>query len=419
MTSLQPTAIRLLYDKDKISERLDPFSLILDFAESNIPILISGEAGSGKKWLALYAHHSVHRQGRFVSANIQGMDPDMQMALLFGGPGRKGLVEEAEEGTLYLDEVANLAPQVQLRLGGLISHGNPSMTPSKAPRIIAGTRCAVSELMASSTLRTSILYNLARVHLRMPPTHFLLKSSFQVLATQWSIEVVQTRPVFTSGFLQRMEQVRTSGNLHELKSLIQRACLIARNRPDTKRTVEVTERDLVDALVTGLGLSEEYRTLRAFDAALRLHPDIKQSDLAAYHPKGMESTDVVRLFIDCTKDPQGGMKSRTRLGISLEIWKAEFPVLNDWLQLQTRESRRKKGAAAPGDVVPKDAVPSALLQLKPVVPKAVAQPVAAAVTGKSKSVPKAAAQKKAIAQPAAAVAGKKKAVARSGSLATS
>lgn len=342
MSSMQATPIRLLYDKTKITERLDPFSLILDFADSNIPILVSGEAGSGKKWLALYAHHTVHRKGRFVSANIQGMDSDMQMALLFGGPGRKGLVEEAEGGTLYLDEVANLSSQVQLRLAGLITHGHPSIDPSKAPRIIAGTRCAVAELLASPSLRTSFLYNLARVHLRMPPTHFMLEKSFRILATQWSLEVMPKLPVFTSGFLGRMEQVRTSGNLHELKSLIQRACLIARNRPDAKSTVEVRECDLVDALVTGLGLSEEYRTLRAFDAALRLHPDISQTDLAAYHPKGMGSTDVVRLFVDCTKDRQGGMKSRTSLGISLEVWKGEFSALNDWLLLQTREPRRKK-----------------------------------------------------------------------------
>lgn len=350
MNARSSSPIRILYDPKRIPDRLDPFSMITDFADSNLPVLVSGGPGTGKKCLAEYAHHSAHRKGPFLVADIQGLDAGAQSTLLFGKAGQAGLLEQAVGGTLYIDEVASLAPEVQQRLSEWISHGRPTTDPAKNPRIIAGTRSSVGDLMSSTTLRTSFLFNLARVHLRMPPAHYMRETTLRLIASQWSKEVLDTTPTFSPDYWSSLEQIRSEGNLHELKGLIQRSCLIAQKRRGKGRAApKIEDQDLEEALTSGLGVSDEYRLLGVIDSLLRDNPGIKQSDLAAYLPDAMTSTDVARLFIDRSKPSVNGIIPRTRLGIYLDLWKNEFPTLNSWIDAQSREPRktrkRTKGSA--------------------------------------------------------------------------
>jgi len=80
-------------------------------AVNSTPILVQGEAGVGKKFLAMEIHKQSHRQGKFIEFNTAGMDDNSFAHILLDQ--KKGLLEEARDGTLLLNEIANLPVQSQ------------------------------------------------------------------------------------------------------------------------------------------------------------------------------------------------------------------------------------------------------------------------------------------------------------------
>src|ERR1035437_308027 len=351
MTSRYMTLSRLMYDSMRLPERLDPFSIALTFSDSPLPILISGGPGTGKKCLAIYIHTSSQRKGPFLTANLQGLDAAGQGILLFGDGKKTGLVEQATQGTLYLDEISSLAVPVQQRLAAMLSHGSYEPWPAGNPtghstRILASTRGSISGLMSSGNMYGSFLFNLGRVHIKMPPAHFLGHSTLKLLADHWLADVAPKKGAIHEAFWNRLDQVRTEGDLHELKALVQRAYLLARSRSEAqsnKRTPisppKMLEEDLNEALATGLGASEEYRILEAFETALKQEANLSQTKLALQHPEGMAGTDVVRLFVERAVGTKG-KPTLTRLGTFLDLWKTEFPALRIWLKSQQQRRPR-------------------------------------------------------------------------------
>ena len=159
------------------------FRAIGRLAQSNATVLITGESGTGKELVAQALHrHSPRAKGPFISLSTSAVPKDLLESELFGHergafPGaqtlRRGRFEQADGGTLFLGEVADLPLDVQTRLLRVLSDGHfyriGGQDPIKANvRIIASTHQNLDARVAAGLFREDLLHRLNVIRLRMP-----------------------------------------------------------------------------------------------------------------------------------------------------------------------------------------------------------------------------------------------------------
>jgi len=153
------------------------------FARSDLPILITGETGTGKELLAGRIHRaSPRRHAPFVILNCPALAPGLAESELFGIEGgvatdvraRPGRLEEAHEGTLFLDEIADLGLEVQAKLLRFLQDGTIEPVGGRSKkrvdvRLVAATNQDLETAMESGRFRRDLYYRIAAVHLDLPP----------------------------------------------------------------------------------------------------------------------------------------------------------------------------------------------------------------------------------------------------------
>ncbi|OQY98713.1 MAG: hypothetical protein B6D36_17215, partial [Planctomycetes bacterium UTPLA1] len=138
------------------------------------PILIVGEQGTCKERVARAVHYSSQLAGGpFVAVDCASLPRQLGETELFGN-GRRGLIEASEGGTLFLDDIAELAISVQASLAHFLETGRVSgrdiASPRKvATRIIASASPEVDRLVAMGLVRSDLLQRIATVRLELPP----------------------------------------------------------------------------------------------------------------------------------------------------------------------------------------------------------------------------------------------------------
>jgi DNA-binding NtrC family response regulator len=176
------------YGFDNIIGRSKAFLYVLDqaarVAPSSATVLIQGETGTGKEVLAKSIHfNSLRRERPFITINCGSIPRDLVESELFGHSRgaftgavahKKGKVEMADSGTLFLDEVGELPLEVQVRLLRLIQEREIEkigvLHPSKVDvRIIAATNRNLEAHVAAGSFREDLYYRLAVVPIELPP----------------------------------------------------------------------------------------------------------------------------------------------------------------------------------------------------------------------------------------------------------
>lgn len=224
------------------------FRQILDVAPYDYPVHLSGATGTGKELVARAIHdHSSRRHGAFVAVNCGALPENLVESELFGhvkgafsgaGRARKGRFELAHQGTLFLDEVADLSPYIQIRLLRVLQCGRfervgGERTTSVDVRVISATNKPLKAEMNAGRFRQDLYYRLNVVPIHMPPLKSrrmdipLLACHFLHLAAT----CYNRQPMaFTDSALSAMRNHDWPGNVRELQNAVHFSFVRSRGR---------------------------------------------------------------------------------------------------------------------------------------------------------------------------------------------
>jgi DNA-binding NtrC family response regulator len=217
--------------------------LMLRTSETDVPVLITGEHGTGKEQIARTIHaHSRRVNAPFIVAHCAGVPTETLERTLFGDESglandaaneTTGLCEQANGGTLFLEDLEELPLSLQDRLRQALqtrSVGNGSQRPFDA-RIIAGNVRELETAMRQRRFRTDLYYQIGLVQIEVPPLR-ARRQDIPVLTqhfvTQFS--VVFRKPVqdIAPEAADKLRSYAWPGNVRELKTCIGRAVALAR-----------------------------------------------------------------------------------------------------------------------------------------------------------------------------------------------
>jgi len=211
--------------------------LARQFASSDITVLLRGPSGSGKDVLAQDLHdHSARRAGPFVAINCAAIPGELFENELFGSTrgafsgsvrSRAGLIESANHGTLFLDEVADLSLSAQAKLLRVLEDRHVRAVGSDEARpvdirIIAATHKNLESMVQSGTFREDLYYRLCGLHIVIPP---LGQEDIKQLAQLFLRELAESESVSmaaaeVSDIVRRVALERWRGGVRELRSTL-------------------------------------------------------------------------------------------------------------------------------------------------------------------------------------------------------
>ena len=237
------------YDFDKIIGGSDTLQRVLGVvrkvAKSNSTVLIRGETGTGKELIAGAIHHNSLRAGRnFVKVNCAALQENLLESELFGhekgaftGADRQriGRFEQADGGSLFLDEIGDMSPSTQAKILRVLQEHEferlgGTRTLRVDVRLIAATNRDLPTMVANGQFREDLYYRLNVVTVETPPLRER-KEDILPLATHFIRKFSQELKKKIDGVHQEAAKMLTRynwpGNIRELENAIERAALLA------------------------------------------------------------------------------------------------------------------------------------------------------------------------------------------------
>lgn len=219
-------------------------------APLNKPILIIGERGTGKELVAARLHYLSKRwQQEFLKINCAAFNEALLESQLFGHEAgaftgatkqQKGYFERADNGTLFLDELATTSMSVQEKLLRIVEYGQIERLGGSKPlevdvRIIAATNIDLPQLAAAGKFREDLLDRLAFDVITLPPLRER-REDIPILARHFAINMIKELgreyfPGFTKTAANALLDYDWPGNIRELKNVIER-CVYQCEDPD-------------------------------------------------------------------------------------------------------------------------------------------------------------------------------------------
>ena len=202
-------------------------------------VLLTGEAGSGKETLARYLHeHSLRKQGPFVELNSGVITSGNALEEFFGREEgdsiHYGLLERANQGTLFIDEISDMANEVQLRLLSALESKVFLRIGGSEPvntdvRVIASTRQDLEEAIENGKIRQDLYYHLNVANLHLPPLRDR-KNDIPLLLDFYLQHYIKRENLpkrkFTVAAQQFLSDYAWQGNIRELKNVVQRLLIL-------------------------------------------------------------------------------------------------------------------------------------------------------------------------------------------------
>jgi two-component system NtrC family response regulator len=245
----------------------DTFSSIRKVATTEVPVLILGESGTGKEMIARAIHQrSGRKNGPFIAINCGAIPENLLESELFGHERgaftgahvqRKGRIEHADGGSLFLDEVGELPLALQVKLLRFVQEQSIERIGGRSTiqvntRVVAATNVDLKKAMIEGKFREDLYYRLAVVSVKLPPLReriadipLLAKAFLQKFAKQQNRSSLD----FSAKALRAIQCHAWPGNVRELENRVKRAVIMAEGRyvspvdlelVDDASTLEVT-----------------------------------------------------------------------------------------------------------------------------------------------------------------------------------
>ncbi len=204
-------------------------------AESPAKVLITGESGVGKDVVARYIHsRSSRRLAPFVAVNVAGVTETLLESELFGHVkgsftgayrDKRGKLQLAHRGTLFLDEVGEMSLRMQALLlrflenGEIQAVGDDQSQARVDVRVIAATNRDLNDLVAAGQFREDLLYRLRVIHLHVPPLRERV-DDVQALVRHF-LALAERDLSLTDDALRALLKYRWPGNVRELRNVVE------------------------------------------------------------------------------------------------------------------------------------------------------------------------------------------------------
>lgn len=264
------------------------FTIVRRVAASEVPVLITGESGTGKGMVARAIHRYSGRQaGPFVSINCGAIPENLLESELFGHEKgsftgahmqRKGRIESADNGVLFLDEIGELPLALQVKLLHVLQEQRIVRVGGREEiavnaRVIAATNRDLSQAIQAGAFREDLFYRLQVVTIVVPPLRdrgediVLLAHA---ILRQYGNELKKKIAGFTPQAIKAIQGHHWPGNVRELENRIKRAVVMAEG-------MRITPEDLE---VSAIGLKDGSQSLR--DARESIEKEFIQRTLAKH-----------------------------------------------------------------------------------------------------------------------------------------
>lgn len=220
---------------------------VQDISDIDVPVLISGDSGTGKELFAQAIHKSSKRAGKpFVPVNTGAITRDLILSELFGHEKgsftgalerKKGKFEEADGGTLFLDEISSMGEPVQIALLRVLESGQITRVGGSGEipvdvRIIAATNMNLHDLISARKFREDLYYRLNVYNIDLPPLRernddimLIARYYLQKFNTEYNRNV--------NDFSEEAQQVFLNypwpGNIRELRNVVLRSMIEAKD----------------------------------------------------------------------------------------------------------------------------------------------------------------------------------------------
>ncbi|MEC3890653.1 sigma-54-dependent transcriptional regulator [Xanthomonas campestris] len=264
-------------------ERVNPLSgdspAIRDLAEqaskvmhTDSPILILGETGTGKSLLAKWLHHHGMRADEaFVDLNCAGLSPDFLETELFGHEkgaftgataSKQGMLEIADGGTVFLDEIGDVDPRVQPKLLKVLEEKRFRRLGAVRERevdirLIAATHHDLASKVKEGTFRSDLYFRISSIPLTMPALRDrkedIVPLARRLLAR--SLADPSRTPQLTDDAALALREYAWPGNIRELRNVLERAALLCNDNTITRRDLRFESTSAQDAHAGDLNLT--------------------------------------------------------------------------------------------------------------------------------------------------------------------
>ncbi|MGI6685297.1 MAG: sigma-54 interaction domain-containing protein [Bacillota bacterium] len=229
----------------KSSVLMESIQIARKAAQTNSPILIYGDTGTGKELFAQSVHHESGRKGFFISLNCAAVPDSLLESILFGtargaftgAVERQGLFEEAVNGTLFLDEINSMSSAQQAKLLRVLETGRLRRIGENKERqinvrVLSALNISPIEAVKKGILRRDLFYRLSVVSVRVPPLAerkedipLLTKHFINYYNNLFNRKVKDVSPEVTELFM----KYNWPGNVRELRHVIEHAMNLIEN----------------------------------------------------------------------------------------------------------------------------------------------------------------------------------------------
>jgi len=235
---------RIVAESPSMRKAMD---LLLRAAAADTAVLLLGESGTGKELLAHAFHaESPRRHGRFVAVNCSAIPETLLESQLFGHrrgaftdarEDRRGLFQEAEGGTVFLDEIGDMPPSLQGKLLRVLQERevHPLGAPAPVPvdvQVIAATHRHLEALVEEGRFRQDLYYRLNVIAVRIPPLRERPEDLLPLVAhflEKHGRRLGRTACALSPQALEALRRHAWPGNVRELENALERALVLARD----------------------------------------------------------------------------------------------------------------------------------------------------------------------------------------------